>query len=314
MDKKNEYIHIPILLEESFNLLNITSSMYHIDATLGLGGHAKYFLSKNENLQLKGFDQDPFARKIARNNLKDFENRIDIISSNFSNIYSQKDFKPTSILFDIGISSLQIDDESRGFSFRFDSPLDMRMNPDTNLTAEIIINEWSATDLCNLFTDYGEEKKAFLIANKIVEQRTLKPFKTTKDLSLFIEKIKFKKNKFKNAGGNPSTLIFQALRIKVNDELNVLKKALYDAIKILQKGGRLGVITFHSLEDRIVKNCFNDFINKEKVNKYSQKSNLVNNKYCLKKITNKPILPSEEEILKNPRSRSSKLRVVEKIL
>lgn len=314
MDIKNYDIHIPVLLGESFNLLNIESSLRHIDATLGMGGHAKYFLSKNKNLHLKGFDQDLFARNIAKDNLKIYENRLEIISSNFSNILSEKEFKPTSILFDIGVSSLQLDDEKRGFSFRFDSPLDMRMNPYNNLTAEIIVNEWSSSDLCKLFTDYGEEKKAFVLANKIVEQRKIKSFKTTKDLSLFIEKVKYKKNKSLNEGGNPSALVFQALRIAVNDELNILKKALHDAIKILQKGGRLGVITFHSLEDRIVKNCFNEYISKEKINKYSKDKSFIDSKYCLKKINKKPTIPSENEILKNPRSRSAKLRIVEKIL
>ncbi len=324
-EKKISEIHASILLEESFEMLHINNSSVHIDATLGMGGHAEYYLSHNKNLQLFGFDQDPFARKIAQERLQKYSNRFEIIPQNFETLQQvtdEKKIEPTSILFDIGVSSLQFDDGKRGFSFRFEAPLDMRMNPENELTAEIIINEWSQEKLCEIFTDYGEEKYAYLLSKKIVEEREINPFLTTVQLAEFIEKVKpWKKKSWKKGGGkskesagNAAALVFQALRIAVNRELDVLEKALHQAIKILKKGGRLAVISFHSLEDRIVKKCFEEYISKEKINKYAIPSESENNKYSLRRITKKPFTPSSVEIEKNPRSRSAKMRVVEKLL
>ncbi len=312
-------IHYSVLWKESAEFLNIEKSKYHIDATLGMGGHVEYFFSLNPNLQVLGFDQDENARKIAGERLKLFKekNQFFIIPENFKKIEevcTEKNFQPTSILFDIGVSSLQFDDGDRGFSFRFEAPLDMRMNQNDTLTAKEIINTWKQEELQNIFYIYGEEKHAYLLAKKIVQQREEKPFETTTELAEFIVSVK----PFSKKTIHPAALVFQALRIAVNKELEVLETAVHQAVKILQKGGRLAIITFHSLEDRIVKNVLDEYISKEKVNKYKQQSTTentsINSKLCLQKISKKPIIPSEKEQNENPRSRSAKMRVVEKIL
>jgi len=307
-------IHYSVLWQESAEFLDIKNSQYHIDATLGMGGHVEYFFSQNKNLHVLGFDQDENARKIAKKRLNTFivNNQLKIIPENFKKLKEiclEKKFKPTSLLFDIGVSSLQFDDGDRGFSFRFDAPLDMRMNQSDTLTAKEIINNWTQEELQNIFYVYGEEKHAYLITKKIVQQREIKQFETTVELAEFIVSIKpFSKKKI-----HPAALVFQALRIAVNKELEVLETAVHQAVEILQKGGRLAIITFHSLEDRIVKNVLDQYISKEKVNKYKNNENL-ESRFCLKKINKKPIIPSKKEQDENSRSRSAKMRVVEKIL
>lgn len=311
--------HISVLLYESEEQLDIKNSnkcMRYIDATLGLGGHTKYFLEQNNKLKVIGFDQDPFAREQAVKNLKEYKDRFSIIPKNFEHIKSQKDFAPQAILFDIGVSSLQFDTPERGFSFRFSAPLDMRMNPETELTAEEIINTWGEKDLEKIFIEYGEESWGRKIAEKIVERRQEKKFTTTDELADFIGTIKpFKKKRGSNQGGHPAALVFQALRIAVNAELKVLEHALHDAIDILAPDGRLAVISFHSLEDRIVKNIFDSYIPKGKKQKYPSKEERSVPKqkdeiFYLEKTSKKPILPSKEEINANPRSRSAKMRCV----
>lgn len=303
-------IHASVLPKECFELLNGDLTVRHIDATLGLGGHALLFLENNEGVQLLGFDQDESARELAKQRLDSFSDRLNIIPQNFETIGDYSNFHPTSILFDIGVSSLQFDDAQRGFSFRFDAPLDMRMNQDQSLTASEIVNTWKEEDLIRIFYEYGEEPLAKKIAKRIVERRVISPFQTTQDLSSFLEEIKpsprFRK---KQGGGHPAALVFQSLRIAVNRELEVLKKAIRSSLEILSPGGRLGIISFHSLEDRIVKQIFDEYAPKKKRQKYPADSQ---SPEPFELITKKPVTPSEEELKKNSRSRSAKLRVIQK--
>lgn len=308
------YSHTPILLHECAEYLKIKNISRHIDATLGLGGHAEYFLQINHNLSLWGIDQDPYAQEQAKKRLEIFGDRFQLLASNFEKIKTLTSFSPQSILFDIGVSSLQFDMPERGFSFRFKAPLDMRMNPNDSLTAEIIVNTYSEADLCKIFHMYGEEPDAKLIARTIVAQRKIAPFKTTTELSECITSVKpYFFARGKNGGGHPASLCFQALRIAVNREIEVLEKALHDAIEILEPKGRIAVITFHSLEDRVVKHIFASYARKEKKQKYASviQENPTED-IVLDILTKKPIPPSHDEIIANPRSRSAKLRVVEK--
>ncbi len=314
-DFKQSPLHYSVLWKESAIFLNITESTKHIDATLGMGGHAQYFFTQNPHLHILGFDQDAQARTIAQKRLNTFiaNNQLEIIPENFQylkKICTEKNYTPTSILFDIGVSSLQFDDKNRGFSYRFKAPLDMRMDQNTSLTAHEIINTWSQEQLQHIFSLYGEEKYSYRISKKIIEQRKIKPFETTTELANYIVSIK----PFSKKTLHPASLVFQALRIAVNNELEVLETAIHQAIHILAKGGRLAVITFHSLEDRIVKNVFEHYISKEKRNKYKQPTSPSQQKqFCLKKITKKPLTPSETELAENSRSHSAKMRVVEKL-
>jgi 16S rRNA (cytosine1402-N4)-methyltransferase len=322
-------IHVSVLRDECADILNISGRTCCIDATLGLGGHTHYFCEQNPHLQVFGFDQDENARKKATERLEQYSERVEIIPQNFENIEKvcqEKNISPDSILFDIGVSSLQFDTPDRGFSFRFDAKLDMRMNQSDGLTAEEIVNTWSAEELEKIFLEYGEESWGRHIAKKICEEREKKPFVSTLELSDFIARVKptkkVGKNSGKNGGGHPAALVFQALRIAVNRELEVLEKALHGAIRVLAPGGRIAVITFHSLEDRIVKNIFASYEQKGKKQKYPKPSESTNavekisgeNKIFLEKIHKKPLIPSPREIAQNPRSRSAKLRCVQKML
>ena len=327
MSQSLQEIHTSVLLHESLEGLDIKNASQYIDATLGMGGHTYVFLSENSQLKAMGFDQDAHARKIAGEKLAPFiaEKRCVIIPENFEKIgeiSEKKEFSPDAILFDIGVSSLQFDTPDRGFSFRFDAPLDMRMNQENSLTAREIVNTWSAEALEKIFLEYGEESWGRHIAKKIVEDREISPFETTLQLSDFIARIKpfnkERKKTGKNSGGHPAVLVFQALRVAVNREFEVLETALHSAITILKKGGRIGVISFHSLEDKIVKNIFASYEVKGKKQKYPQKkregnTDGGNTSLQLEKITKKPLAPSKEELEKNPRSRSAKLRIMKKI-
>lgn len=304
-------IHASVLLHESFEFLKGKSSLRHIDATLGMGGHASFFLSQNHDMYMLGFDQDASARCLASERLGMYGERIQIIPQNFESISAYAEFCPTSILFDVGVSSLQFDEKQRGFSFRFDAPLDMRMDQSNSLTAHHIINEWSQEDLENIFKTYGEEPCAFRIAKNIVEERIKGSVDTTFALASIVERSKrvFHSRK-KNAGGHPSALVFQALRIAVNRELEVLEKGVRAGIEMLDAGGRIGVISFHSLEDRIVKRIFDEYAPKKKRQKYPRPGE--EDQAGFIHITPKPVVPSILEQEQNPRSRSAKFRVLEK--
>lgn len=305
--------HYSVMLSESIEGLNIKENGIYVDATLGYGGHSSEILKKLTKGHLYSFDQDQEAINDSKKRLLEIGNNFTIIYSNFVNmkekLKEQGITKVDGILFDLGLSSPQIDNKDRGFTFMTDAPLDMRMDTSKELTAAKIVNTYSIEELANIFFIYGEEKMSKIIAKKIVSERLNREIKTTKELVKIIESAVGAKYFNKN---HPERQIFQAIRIEVNGELDVLKKVLPDAISLLNKGGRISVITFHSLEDRIVKQIFK---------KDSDIDDLVKGlpvipkefQPKLKLINKKPILPSEKELNENSRSRSAKLRIVERI-
>lgn len=283
--------HTSVLLQEAVDALQIQKGEKYIDTTLGAGGHTKEIAMRGGIVL--GIDQDEEAREEAKKNLDGLP--VTIVYGNFSNLLTiarENGFERVSgILFDIGVSSHQFDEGGRGFSFQFDTPLDMRMDKNLGVTAADLINGLTKGELVELFIKYGEEKFAHRIANNIVRIREERPIVTTAELADIVVRSYPIKGKI-----HPATKVFQALRIAVNDELNVLKEALPQAVELLKSGGRLVIITFHSLEDRIVKESFLQFA----------EGGLGT------VITRKPIQPTEEEIEENRRSRSAKLRVFEK--
>ena len=286
-------IHKPVLLKETIDLLKIKSNKNYLDCTLGSGGHAVEIIKKGG--KLFGLDQDPEAIKRTQNRLEKSCSQADfkLLHLNFSKIdEAAKHFKVRSyagILFDLGLSSEQLADENRGFSFQTNAPLDMRADPNLKVTAADLVNGLHKGELSELFERLGQEQYHLKIANAIVRARKQKPIKTSLELADLVSLVKKLKRKT-----HPATKVFQALRIAVNDELNNLKTALPQAVSLLEPKGRLVVISFHSLEDKIVKNFFKE--SKD-----------------LTILTNKPITPSEEELKLNPRARSAKLRATQKI-
>lgn len=296
--------HESVLLNESIENLNIKEDGIYVDATLGGGGHSYEILKKTPKGHLYAFDQDLYAIERASLKLKEFNNKT-IIHSNFKNLKSELKKrgidKIDGILLDLGMSSFQIDDESRGFTYLKDTKLDMRMDITKELTAETILNTYSKDELADIFYKYGDEENSYIIAHEVIKNR---PLKTTFDLVNICDKVNFKRK------GHSSKKVFQALRIAVNNELGVLEALLEDVISILNKKGRIVIITFHSLEDRIVKHFFKD----KATNKTPKNMPILVDglEAELKLITKKPILPTEEELKHNSRSRSAKLRVAEK--
>ena len=305
--------HISVLLEESISSLNLDESSIIVDATLGYGGHSSNILERIKKGHLFAFDQDSEAIRHSTDRLKKIGTNFTIVKSNFVHLQEELNrlgvYKIDGALFDLGVSSPQLDDEERGFSFHNDAKLDMRMDRDQKLSAYEVVNNYSKEELSRIFTKYGEDKFANNIAKKIVEYRKTKPIETTLELVEVIKTavpMKFRIEK------HPARQIFQAIRIEVNNELNVIEPAINQALDMLNVGGRVAVITFHSLEDRLVKNIF-----KEKCKIDDRVKGLPNipKEYLpdFKLIYNKAITPSKEEIDKNPRARSSKLRVIERI-
>lgn len=296
--------HISVLLNESIDGLNIKPKGIYVDATLGGAGHSKEIIKRLEGGFLYAFDQDDFAINYATDILKEYNN-YHLIKSNFRYLQSELDklgvTKIDGILFDLGLSSFQIDDRKRGFSYLDDYNLDMRMDQDKNITAKDILNTYSLDELVKIFRDYGEEKNAYQIAKRIVERR---PLHKTSDLVSITDEVNYK------VKGHSAKRVFQALRIEVNEELDVLKEALDQLIDLLNTGGRIVIITFHSLEDRIVKHFFKE---NSEVKIIKGLPIEVEDKPPLKLINRKPILPSKEEMESNSRSRSAKLRIAEKI-
>ncbi len=296
--------HISVLLNESIDGLNIKPKGIYVDATLGGAGHSKEIIKRLEGGFLYAFDQDDFAINYATDILKEYNN-YHLIKSNFRYLQSELDklgvTKIDGILFDLGLSSFQIDDRERGFSYLDDYNLDMRMDQDKNITAKDILNTYSLDELVKIFRDYGEEKNAYQIAKRIVERR---PLHKTSDLVSITDEVNYK------VKGHSAKRVFQALRIEVNEELDVLKEALDQLIDLLNSGGRIVIITFHSLEDRIVKHFFKE---NSEVKIIKGLPIEVEDKPPLKLINRKPILPSKEEMESNSRSRSAKLRIAEKI-
>ena len=304
--------HIPVLLNETIAGLNIKPDGIYIDLTLGRGGHSGEILKKLNKGHLYGVDQDQEAIDESRKYLETISKNFTIIHRNFSEldqILQEYDIKyADGILMDLGVSSPQFDEGDRGFSYREDAPLDMRMDQRQSLTAYDIVNRYSLDEIFRILRDYGEEKFAYSIAKNIVKTREEKPIKTTFELVDIIKKSKPMKELAK--AGHPAKQSFQALRIAVNDELNVLEIALRKALQALRPhGGRLAVITFHSLEDRIVKNIFKDAAISEG-NRYNIPLQVEEKEYQL--ITRKPIVASEQELETNHRSASAKLRIIER--
>lgn len=305
--------HNSVLLNELIQSFEGKSLHTFVDATLGAGGHSEAILKAHPEIKLLiGIDQDPYARSIAETRLAPWKEKLKIVPGNFSGLEKYlKDFKITSIdgiIFDLGVSSMQLDVPEKGFSFMREGPLDMRMDPSNPLTAEEIINTWEERNLAIIFRDYGEEKHWRRAAHVIVQARDKQPFTTTVQLANFLREKLFTAKK----GVHPATLIFQALRICVNRELQVIETALPLAIEYLARGARMGVISFHSLEDRIVKNMTR-FAASDKMDTSGLGGGLFLSKEPeIILITKKPIVPSDEEMAINPRSRSAKLRVIEK--
>ncbi|AIM17603.1 16S rRNA methyltransferase [Bacillus sp. X1(2014)] len=307
--------HTTVLLEEAVEGLNIKPNGIYVDCTLGGAGHSSRILSKlGDKGKLFAFDQDETAIAIAREKLSEYGEQLVIIKSNFLFLKEELEKrgieKVDGVLYDLGVSSPQLDTPERGFSYHHDAPLDMRMDKDAQISAYDVINHWKYEELVRIFFQYGEEKFSKQIARKIESARAVKPIETTGELvDLIKEAIPAPARR---KGGHPAKRIFQAVRIAVNDELAVFEKSLNQAIDMLNPGGRICVITFHSLEDRICKSTFK---------KAAETPNLPPGlpilpdeyKPTLKIITRKPILPSEEEVEHNNRARSAKLRIAEKI-
>jgi 16S rRNA (cytosine1402-N4)-methyltransferase len=315
IDNTPENIHLTVVKRETVELLEIRDEGIYLDATLGLGGHAEAILQANETVSLIAVDQDPAALTLAGERLDRFGDRVRFINSNFSELSSiLKDLnieKVDGIVADLGVSSLQLDSEQRGFSFRFDAPLDMRMNPDAETpTAAELLEELSEEEIANLIYKYGEERFSRRIARRIVERREAgTPVRTTKELAELAERSVKRNPKDKV---HPATRTFQALRIAVNRELEILEQFLKDGVDSLKTDGRFAVITFHSLEDRIVKQTFQRLSGKC----FCPPRMPVCICGAVKKIeivTRKPVTPSDDEIRQNPRSRSAKLRVIRRI-
>lgn len=305
--------HKSVLLDEVIESLDIKADGYYVDCTLGGGGHALEVVKRLTNGKLIGIDQDADAIKAATKRLIDYSNSVIIIRDNYINIgevlKKENIEKVDGIYIDLGVSSYQLDTAERGFTYRFDAPLDMRMDDRNELKASDIVNDYSESELFHIIRDYGEDRFAKNIAKHIVEYRNKKRIETTFELVDIIKSAI--PMKIQVTGGHPAKRTFQAIRIELNKELEVLKDSINVMIDLLKPGGRLSIITFHSLEDRIVKQAF----------KKAESACVCPKKFpvcvCGNKskgrvITRKPILPSEEELEENSRSKSAKLRVFER--
>ena len=306
-------MHYSVLLEESISNLNIKEDGIYVDATLGFAGHSSEILKRIQKGYLFAFDQDIDACQASNLKLSKVGNNFKIINDNFVNIKKRLEENNIhyvdGILYDLGVSSPQLDIASRGFSYHNEARLDMRMNQNSSLSAYEVVNNYSETALTDIFYKYGEEKYAKKIASNIVKYRENKEIVTTLELVDIIKSsIPFKAMR----ESHPARKVFQAIRIEVNDELNVLKTSLEDAIKLLNINGRICVITFHSLEDRIVKEIFNKYT---KVNQELNNLPFIPEEYLpnYKLINTKVIIPSNKELTENNRSRSAKLRVIERV-
>ncbi len=322
-----EFSHTPVLLDEVLENLEIKPNGVYVDCTLGGAGHSSKILEKLENGLLIGFDKDQEAIDASTSKLskicnvfsKDNFERVNeksclIIKDDFKNspsvLIELGITKIDGILIDLGVSSHQLDTAERGFSFKKDAPLDMRMDSSQSLTAKQIVNSYSEEQLRNLFKEYGEEEFAFSIAKNICKARALKEIETTLELNEIIENSMPKKVVFSRGGA--AKKVFQALRIEVNGELNLLKETIENLIKFLCPGGRIAIISFHSLEDRIVKNVFKDLA-QGCICPKNFPICVCNHKATIEIVTRKPIVASEKEQQENSRSTCAKLRVAEKL-
>ena len=307
-----EFHHISVLLNECIDNLNITPDGIYVDGTMGGGGHSLEIAKRLTNGRLICIDQDPNAHEAAGKRLAEYKDRITFVRDNFGNIANILDSlgieKIDGMLLDIGVSSHQLDEAERGFSYQQDAPLDMRMNPDRPFSAYDVVNGYDEDELDRVIFTYGEERWARRIAQFIVKEREAKPIETTGELVDIIKKAVPKGAR--KDGPHPAKRTFQAIRIEVNGELEVLQRAIDDVAARLAVGGRLCIITFHSLEDRIVKEAFRKQEN-PCICPPQFPVCVCGKKPLGRVITRKPILPSKEELEENPRSRSAKLRVLE---
>ena len=306
--------HIPVLLNEVIENLNINPDGIYIDLTLGRAGHSSEILKRLSNKgKLIGFDQDIDAIQASIERLSKISSNFEVIKSNFENVKDELlkrgITKVDGILADLGVSSPQFDQGDRGFSYRFDAKLDMRMDQNANLSAYEIVNTYSLIDLTRIFREYGEEKYAYEIAKRIVREREQKPVETTFELVDIIKRSLPSKELSKK--GHPAKQVFQALRIETNRELEVLETMLKDGLELLSSKGRMAIITFQSLEDRIVKNIFKE-VSTPKATPRWMPSLPEDQKVDYQLINRKVIVASEEELKRNPRSESAKLRVIER--
>jgi len=310
---KMEFKHVPVLLDEVISGLKIDPNGIYVDGTLGGAGHSLEIVKRLETGKLIGIDQDENALKKARETLKEYEDRVIFVHSNFENIDRVLNElgidKIDGMLMDIGVSSHQLDEASRGFSYHNDSKLDMRMDRTKRFSAWNVVNEYSEDDLASIIWDFGEEKWAKRIAKFIIEERKNKNIDTTLDL---VEVLKKAIPAGARKDNHPGRKTFQAIRIEVNRELEVLTKVIPKVVSRLNKGGRLCIITFHSLEDRIVKDMYRELF-KDCICPPELPICMCDKKREIKIITRKPIIASSGEIERNPRSRSAKLRIAEKI-
>ncbi|MCF6466502.1 16S rRNA (cytosine(1402)-N(4))-methyltransferase RsmH [Clostridium sp. Cult2] len=306
--------HTPVLLKEAIDGLNIKKDGIYVDGTLGGAGHSLEIVKKLTTGKLIGIDQDLNAIKKAKEVLKNYLDKTILVHDNYVNIQKilsdLKVEKVDGILLDIGVSSHQLDQEERGFSYHKDAPLDMRMDKSKEFTAWNVVNKYSQIELEKVIWDYGEERWAKRIAEFIVNERKLKSIDTTLDLVDVIKKAIPKKVRME--GHHPAKRTFQAIRIEVNRELDVLERSIPTMCRLLNKGGRLCIITFHSLEDRIVKEKFKE-LNRDCICPPEFPICVCDKEKEINIITRKPITPSLEEVGKNPRARSSKLRIAERV-
>lgn len=309
-----EFKHTPIMLNDVIGGLNIKPTGVYFDGTLGGAGHSKEILKRLDGGLLIGCDKDTEALQVSEKRLNEINSHFKLVHDdykNFKQILTNLNIeKVDGILLDLGVSSYQLDNEERGFSYRFNSPLDMRMDRSKNLTAKDIINTYSQKELEHIFFSYGEEPFSKQVAKNIVLNRQIKPIETTFELVEIIKKSM--PEKVLRSKGHPAKRIFQAIRIEVNGELKDLEQTIYDMIDGLSIGGRIAIITFHSLEDRIVKNAFK-FCATDCICSKEIPVCVCNHKASLKLVNKKPIEASKQEQEGNPRSTCAKLRIAEKI-
>lgn len=308
------FVHKTVLLDEAIEGLRIKEDGIYVDCTLGGAGHSEQIAKRLTTGHLYAFDQDEAAIAFAKEKLAPFQDKVTIIKSNFKHLkeelFSRGVHQVDGILFDLGVSSPQLDTPERGFSYQYDAPLDMRMDQNQELSAFTIVNTWPYEKLVKIFFQYGEEKFSKQIARKIELARKKKTIQTTGELTEIIKEAI--PSAARRKGGHPAKRIFQAIRIAVNDELSAFESAVSQAIELLAPEGRICVITFHSLEDRICKLAFRKAASQAEI---PRNIPIIPNEMLpeIKIITKKPIVPSEKEIEENRRARSAKLRIAEKI-
>ena len=308
--------HISVLKDEVEEYLALEEGQVIVDGTLGLGGHSLLILNKiGTNGHLIVFEQDSRNLQEAQKRLKQYEGQITYFHDNFCTLKSRitgSDYDSVDAVFlDLGLSSPHVDEAERGFSFMQEGPLDMRFDQRKSLTAAEIVNEWEEEDLARIFRDYGEERMAKKVARLICGRRKEQEFRTTTDLADFLENVLPKKRSKRASTAHPATKVFQALRIAVNEELEVLQDVLEQAMEVVKVGGRIVILTYHSLEDRIVKHFFKELERPKAVGEEAIYSNY--GEPIVQNLTKKPVIPSEEELSLNPRSRSAKLRAYKKL-